>query len=233
LPLFKKDLLQKISVDAKAALLALRELSDEDYKVSSLRFKIPKGGNLGVSHPKIKALAKEIGKDHKRALELWDMNFRGTRLLAIFTEELPAFSSDQADSWVSEIHSWELADAINDLVAKKDFASEKIFEWAKDDREFVRRTAFSTICVRALKRINASDGELVSYLPLIKNCSTDSRNFVKKAVNWALRHIGKKNTYLNEKAIIPARELAVSENKTAKWIGKDAIRELEKFTLRT
>ena len=131
------------------------------------------------------------------------------------------------DSWAKDFDSWDICDqACTSLFDLTPFAWAKVFEWAKRDEEFVKRGAFSIIAGLSVHDKDANDKKFEKIFPLIKKHSTDDRNYVKKAVNWALRNIGKRNIYLNKKAVEVAKEILKIDDKTARWIAKDAIREL-------
>ncbi len=192
------------------------------------RFAITGKEVYGVPMPELRKIAKEAGKNHKLALKLWDSGIYEGRILACMIEDPKKITKKQADKWVGEFDSWAICDCCcGDLIDKTDFAYKKVKEWAKSDKEFVRRAAFATIAWLAVHDKKAGDKKLEQFLPLIKKYSTDERNFVKKAVNWSLRQIGKRNKKLNKKAIKLAEEMERNENKTARWIAKDALRELK------
>ncbi len=141
---------------------------------------------------------------------------------------LKLVSEAQMDNWVVEFDYWEICDqCCMNLFRKTSFAYKKIFEWSNREEEFVKRAAFTLIAVLAVHDKQAADNKFEQFFPIIIRESTDDRNYVKKAVNWALRHIGKKNIYLNKKAIIIAEEIHEINSKSAKWIAKDALRELK------
>jgi 3-methyladenine DNA glycosylase AlkD len=131
------------------------------------------------------------------------------------------------DAWAAEFNSWDLCDqACMKLFAKTPFVSEQVAKWAKDKREFVRRAAFATIAGYAVHAKKASDDEFLPFLKLTEAHATDPRNFVKKAVNWSLRQIGKRSKTLHAPALVLAKKLAACDDKAARWIGRDAVKEL-------
>jgi len=178
-------------------------------------------------------LAKEIRKDktidnHKLAQQLWDSGIHEARILASMIDDSELVTEKQMNSWVKDFDSWDTCDQIcMNLFDKTPQAYKKVGDWAKNEREFVRRSGFTMIASLACHDKNAEDKKFINFLSLIKKYSTDERNFVKKAVNWALRGIGKRNKKLNLSAIQTAKEIQKINNKTAKWIALDAIRELE------
>jgi 3-methyladenine DNA glycosylase AlkD len=183
---------------------------------------------LGVSVPDMRKLAKEIGKDHKLALDLWRTGVAEARIVAGMVGDSAKLTEEQMEEWVKGINSWDICDQVCDnLFEKNQLAWKKIIDWSEREEEFVKRTAFSLIACLAWHDKKASDEEFIELLPVIIREATDERNFVKKAVNWALRNIGKRNLKLNEAAINTAKEIQRLDSKAAHWIAADAIRELE------
>ncbi|MBI5222977.1 DNA alkylation repair protein [Candidatus Micrarchaeota archaeon] len=180
-----------------------------------------------VPLPKIIALSKYIGSDHELALQLWTQDFPGTKQLAILIDVPKKVTSDQMDHWISQTHSRDVCDLLcTTLFDKTDFSKQKILDWVKSEQEFVRRAAFVLIASTAASKNKVPDSIYLNYLLLIEKYSTDERNFVKKAVSWALKRIGKRSTTLYSPALKLAEKLSLSTNDTAKWIGIDALREL-------
>jgi len=191
------------------------------------RYGINPKNNLGISIYKLRHIAKEIGKDHQLALKLWNSGIHDARLLAVFIEDPTQVTEGQMDSWAKAFDSWDVCDqACTSLFDSTSHAWKKVYEWAKRDDEFVKRAAFSIIAGLAVHDKKAADTKFEELFKIIKRESTDERNYVKKAVNWALRNIGKRNLALNKKAVETAREIQKIDSKTAKWIASDAIREL-------
>ena len=191
------------------------------------RYGINPKNNLGISIYKLRPVAKEIGKDHQLALKLWNSGIHDARLLAVFIEESSLVTGEQMDSWAKDFDSWDICDqACTSLFDSTPHAWKKVYEWAESKEEFVKRGAFSIIAGLAVHDKKAADSKFEDFFPIIKRESTDERNYVKKAINWALRNIGKRNLTLNKKAVKTAREIQKINSKTAKWIANDAIREL-------
>lgn len=191
------------------------------------RYGIETGTALGVPNAVLRPLAAKLKLDHQRALELWASSIREARILATFTEEPKQVSADQARAMAAEFNSWEIVDQAADLFCAAGLSPQLIPEFADDEREFVRRTAFAMIASAAVHLKKEPDATLLGYLPLIEARSTDPRNFVKKAVNWALRNIGKRSMACHAPALAIAEALAASSDRTARWIGHDAVRELK------
>lgn len=214
------------------------ELSEIIYKLEELsnpkdidgmaRFGITPQRTYAVRIPELRKIAKRTGKDHRLAKKLWEVDYRETKILACMIEDPKLVSSEQMDNWVMEFDFWEICDqCCMNLFRKTSFAYQKIFEWSTREEEFVKRAAFTLIAVLAVHDKQAPDSKFERFFPLIIRESTDDRNYVKKAVNWALRHIGKKNIRLNEKAIEIALEIHEIDSKSARWIASDALRELK------
>ena len=183
---------------------------------------------LGVSVPDMRKLAKEIGRDHKLALDLWRTGIAEARIVAAMVGDPVKLTEEQMEDWVKGINSWDVCDQVcMNLFEKNQLAWKKIIDWSEREEEFVKRTAFSLIACLAWHDKKASDEKFIELLPVIIRGATDERNFVKKAVNWALRNIGKRNLNLNEAAINTAKEIKRLDSKAARWIAADAIRELE------
>jgi len=183
---------------------------------------------LGVSVPDMRKLAKEIGKDHKLALDLWRTGIAEARIVAAMVGDPAKLTEEQMEDWVKGINSWDVCDQVcMNLFEKNQLAWKKIADWSEREEEFVKRTAFSLIACLAWHDKKASDEKFIELLPVIIREATDERNFVKKEVNWALRNIGKRNLNLNEAAINTAGEIQRLDSKAARWIASDAIRELE------
>jgi len=182
---------------------------------------------LGVSVPDMRKLAKEIGKDHKLALELWKTGIAEARIVAAMVGDPDKLTEEQMEDWVMGVNSWDVCDQVcMNLFEKNQLAWKKIVDWSGREEEFVKRTAFSLIACLAWHDKKASDEKFIKLLPVIIRGATDERNFVKKAVNWALRNIGKRNLNLNEAAINAANKIQRLDSKAARWVASDAIREL-------
>jgi len=183
---------------------------------------------LGVSVPDMRKLAKEIGRDHRLALGLWRTGITEARIVASMVGDPAKLTEDQMEDWVIGINSWDVCDQMcMNLFEKSQLAWKKVADWSEREEEFVKRTAFSLIACLAWHDKKASDEKFIGLLPLIIRGSTDERNFVKKAVNWALRNIGKRNLNLNQAAINAAKAIKRLDSKAARWIASDALRELE------
>ena len=214
------------SSTADEIIAHLRSMRDEANIEGMGRFGIDTGTAIGISNPVLRTIARQIKRDHGRALALWASGIREARLLAAFTGEPKKMTADIARAWASEFNSWEIVDGVSDLFCDAGLQGELLAEFADDEREFVRRTAFAMMAWSAVHMKKEPDAMLIAWLPLIETYATDKRNFVKKAVNWALRQIGKRDAACHAPALALAEKLAASGDQTARWIGKDAMKEL-------
>ncbi len=214
----------------------LRKLSNVNPKdiAGMARFGINTENVLCISMPDLRNFAKKVGRNHEAALQVWDSGIHEAKILAALIDEPKKVTEGQMEKWVSGFDSWDVCDqVIMNLFDKTEFAYKKAEEWAKRDEEFERRAGFAMMASLAVHDKKASNEPFFKFLQIIKEGSTDERNFVRKAVNWALRQIGKsRNTELYNKALKTAYEILKIEDKTAIWIAKDAIRELESEAVR-
>lgn len=178
--------------------------------------------------PVLRRMARETGKNHELAEKLWKYGYSETRIMASMIDDPQLVTEDQMERWVVAFDSWDVCDqCCMNLFRKTPFAYKKISEWSKREEEFVKRAAFTLIATLAVHDKKADDEKFIELFPLIIRESTDPRNYVKKAVNWALRQIGKRNLNLNKEAIAVAEEINKIDSKTARWIASDALRELK------
>jgi len=212
----------------KDALQKLQSKAQPEQLQGMAKYGMTVEQRLGVSVPDMRKLAKEIGKDHRLALDLWRTGITEARIVASMVGDPAKLTEDQMEDWVIGINSWDVCDQVcMNLFEKSQLAWKKIADWSEREEEFVKRTAFSLIACLAWHDKKASDERFIGLLPLIIRGSTDERNFVKKAVNWALRNIGKRNLNLNEAAISAAKAIKRLDSKAARWVAFDALRELE------
>jgi len=209
-------------------LKKLRARANRDNVAGMARYGMTADGRLGVSVPDMRAIAKETGKDHALALALWETGIPEARIVAGMVAEPARLTEAQMEDWVGDIDSWDVCDQVcMNLFEKTPLAWKKIGDWAERDEEFVKRAAFALIACLAWHDKKAEDERFIAVLPIIKRGATDERNFVRKAVNWALRNIGKRNANLNRAAIETARDILLMDSRAARWIAADALRELE------
>lgn len=214
---------------ARIILDRLASMANPKNVEGMARFGISAHHTLGVSMPVLRKMAKEIGKDHQLALVLWDSGIHEARLLAGLVAEPALMTEKQMELWVAGFDSWDTVDqTCMNLFDKTVFAYDKAVSWSRREEEFVKRAGYALMATLAVHDKKAANEKLAAFFPHIIRGATDERNFVRKAVNWALRQIGKRNAALCEQAIKCAKEVARIESKAARWIAADAIRELEK-----
>jgi 3-methyladenine DNA glycosylase AlkD len=207
----------------------LQSLADPDNLPGVDRYGIrPDATVLGIRVPELRELAKAIKKDHALAEQLWTSGIHEARLLATMIADPKQFTPEIMDDWAASFDAWDVCDqACSNVFRKTKFAYEKIREWSARDEEFVKRAGFALMATLAVHDKKADDVLFMALLPLIERESDDERNFVKKAVNWALRQIGKRNATLNAEAIKTAQAIQQHDSKAARWIASDALRELQ------
>ncbi len=213
--------------DVSEVLKKLKSVSNPKNVEGMARFGINPKNTYGVSMPEIRRLAKDIGKDHSLAQKLWSSEIHEARLIAGLVDKAEDVTEEQMETWVNDFDSWDVCDQVcMNLFDKTKFAYRKVEEWSKRKEEFVKRAAFAMMASLAVHDKKAKDEVFLKFLPIIKRESIDERNFVRKAVNWALRQIGKRNKTLNKLAIQTSKEILKIDSKAARWIASDAIREL-------
>ncbi len=195
------------------------------------RFGIVTKKAFGISAPVLKEIAKDIKKQtnerHKLALELWESGIHEARVIAYLIDDPQEVSPEQMESWAADFDNWAICDgACGHLFCKTDFAYRKVFEWSKREEEFVKRAGLVLPAWLAVHDKKATDEQIAQFLPILESKADDERNFVKKAVNWSLRQIGKRNLNLNKLAIESAMRIKAQNTKAARWIAADALREL-------
>ncbi|MGM9487319.1 DNA alkylation repair protein [Ideonella sp. YS5] len=216
-------------VTLEEALGRLRAQARPEVLASMARFGMNPERRLGWSIPALRRLGREIGRDHTLALELVDTGIPDAQILAAYIAEPAKFSVAQMNHWVSRLNAWDSCDqACSNAFARSPLAWARVPAWAARTAEFERRAAFALIAALTVHDKTAKDEQLIAFLPLIAAAADDERNFVKKAVNWALRQIGKRNPALRAEAIACAERLRESNSRPARWIAADALRELRR-----
>ena len=205
----------------------LESLGDAKAVKGMARFGITARTVYGVSMPRLRMLAKDIGIDHVRALALWRLPNRETRILAGMTADRAQVTEALMEGWVLDFDSWEVCDqTLLNLFDRTPFARAKAVDWSFRDEEFVKRAGYVLMARLATVDKKAEDAVFQAFFPHIRRGAEDERNFVKKAVNWALRQIGKRNLSLNRDAIVEAEAVLRLGSRAARWIANDALREL-------
>ena len=219
-------------MECAEVLKKLKSLSDPKAVEGMARFGINPKNTYGVSIPKLRNLAKELRRitndnNHRLAQKLWSSGIHEARILASMVDDPEKVTDTQMERWVGDFDSWDVCDqCCSNLFDKTRFAYQKAVEWSSRKEEFVKRAGFTIMACLAVHDKRANDDTFLKFLALMKKGAVDDRNFVKKAVNWALRQIGKRNPELNKAAIETAKEIKKMDSKSAKWIASDAIREL-------
>ena len=222
-------LLRKLNkmMEYEKVIKKLKSLSSPEAIIGMARYGITPENTYGASIPNLRKIAKEIGISHKLAQQLWITDIRETRILASMIDDLDMVTEAQMENWVNEFNYWEICDqCCMNLFEKTKFANKKAVEWSAREKEFVKRAGFVLMARLAVSDKKADDNKFEKFFPIIKREAIDERNYVKKAVSWALRQIGKRNLNLNGRAIKIAKEIQEMDSKSAKWIASDAIREL-------
>jgi len=215
-------------VSVGEVLKKLKAKARPDQLEGMARYGIVGERRLGVSIPHLRKIAKELGRDHRLAIGLWKTGIPEARIVAAMIDEPDKLSETQMEGWVRDINSWDVCDQVcMNLFEKTPLAWKKIVDWSQRDEEFIKRSAFALLACLAWHDKDAEDEKFVKLFPVIVRGATDERNLVKKAVNWALRNIGKRNRNLNKAGIKAAKEILGIDSKAAHWIASDAITELE------
>ncbi len=209
------------------AIESLKSQSNPENVEGMKRFGISTKTALGLRKPQMEAVARRIGRNHELAQRLWDSGIHEAKHVAAMIDDPKRVTKEQMERWVKDFDSWDVCDdCCGTLFDKTPFAYKKALEWSKRKQEFVKRAGFAMMAELAVHDKSADDDKFLQFLPAIKVGAIDERNFVKKAVNWALRQIGKRNLALNVRAIAMAEEIARLDSRSARWIAADAFREL-------
>ena len=217
----------------KILIKKLKSLYNPEVVAGLARFGINPNNSYGVSIPVLRKMAKQIGQNHLLAQRLWISGIHEARILAGMIDPPEEVTEKQMERWVRDFDSWDVCDQVcSNLFDRTKFAHKKAMDWSKRGEAFVKRAGFVLMAALAVHDKEAGDKEFFKFLPIIKREARDERNFVKKAVNWALRQIGKRNLNLNQMAIKTVKEIQRIDSKAAKWIASDAIRELTSEAVR-
>lgn len=211
-------------------LSELRTMSSEKYKANVVKLGIPEACSIGVSTADVRKLAKKAGKDNAMAHELWNTGYHEARLLAVLVIDKKKFTLQEGEAFMHDVISWDLCDHLcKNLLIKLKGYEDLIEKWCDAEAVYVKRAAYTLMASAAIHEKNPENETLDHYLSLIRTYSDDEREHVKKSVSWALREIGKRDFDYQEKAVLLAHELIENGDKAQKWIGKDALKELEKL----
>ena len=222
-----------------AVMDELAAQASEEGRAGMARYGINVGHAFGVSVYELRRMAKGLGRDHELALALWDTGNHEARLLASMVDDPAAVTEPQMEAWAAAFDSWDVCDQVtSNLFDKTPFAYDKVRTWSAAEDEWVKRAAFATAAALAVQDKKAPDERFLAILELVRREAGDGRNFVKKAVNWALRNIGKRNAALHAAAIQTAEAILASAEalaaadrrdpaaRSARWVARDALREL-------
>jgi 3-methyladenine DNA glycosylase AlkD len=212
--------------DFEFILSTLKSMASSDHFDKLKRFGINQKTALGVQIPAIRNLAKSIGVNSELATQLLTSNIHEAKILASIIDDPKQLTEEKVEQYISRFDSWDVCDQTCNLLQRSVFSEKLIFSLYNDNEEFRKRTAFVIICSSAVHNKKAPNNQFLDYLELIEKEAWDERNFVRKAVNWALRQIGKRNIFLHQKAIECAERIQQQPFKSAKWIARDALREL-------
>lgn len=214
-------------MQAKYITELLKQKADPVYLAGMQRYAIDTAHAIGVRLPELRKLAKTIKKDHTLALELWDTGLHEARMLASMIDEPAMVTEEQMDNWAADFNSWDLCDQVcGNLFDRTPFAISKAIEFSAHADEFVKRAGFVLMAEYAVHNKSASNETFIALFPIMEREAWDNRNFVKKAVNWALRQIGKRNRILTLEAIQTAHNILKQNHKSARWIAVNALTEL-------
>lgn len=209
-------------------LRSLRAMADPARLEGMARYGIDTRRALGVTVTELRAFARTLGRDHELAAALWDSGVHEARILATIVDDPALVSRRQMERWIRDVASWDLGDqACLNLFERTPHAFELAEAWSGREEEFVKRAGFALMAVAAVHRKDEPDQRFAAFLPLILAHATDERTHVKKAVNWALRQIGKRSPALHRRAVATARQIRALDSRAARWIAADALRELE------
>ena len=211
----------------------LRSLGDPAGREGMARFGINPAQALGIRIPRLRAVARRVGRDHRIAAELWASGIHEARILAAFVDDPKQVTPEQMEAWAGDFDSWDLCDQwCSGLFDRTPYAHEKAAAWSGRPEEFVKRAGFALMAALAVHDKRAPDAAFEAFLLLIEREAGDPRNFVRKAVNWALRQIGKRNATLNARAVQTAERILQGEGRSARWVASDALRELRSEAVR-
>jgi 3-methyladenine DNA glycosylase AlkD len=214
-------------IDADRAIAWLKAKGRKATRDGMARYNIPSDRAFGVAMREIQALAKQMGKRHAVALELWTSGWYEARLLAAYVDEPDRVTAAQMDRWCRDFDNWGVCDTVCfALFDRTPHAWRKVEQWAGRREEFVKRAAFALLWGLTVHDKQAGDAQFIAALKLVERAAPDDRHLVKKAVNMALRAVGKRNRALNAASVATAKRLAASADAAAAWVGKDALREL-------
>ena len=216
-----------------SVLSTLKGLSSPHYRAGMTRYGLPTDRAMGVPVGSIQKLGKQLGTDQALAVALWKSGWFEARMLVAYVADPAAVTPAQMDAWCRDFDNWGTCDTLCfALFDRSPHAWKKVHAWAKRKNEFERRASFALLASLAGHDKQATDAQFMKALPLIERAASDDRNFVKKGVSWALRGIGHRNLALHKAAVALATRLSKSDDATERWLGKDALRDLQRPAIR-
>jgi 3-methyladenine DNA glycosylase AlkD len=214
-------------MSVESVIREIRAKGNAESVKAMAKFGISSTNTLGISIPMLRSMAKRIGTDHELAQGLWKSGIHEAKIMAAMVDDPKIVTQGQMENWVKDFDSWDVCDnCCGVLFDKTPYAYEKALEWSKREEEFVKRAGYVLMAELAVHDKGAADGEFLKFFGAIERGSTDGRNFVRKAVNWALRQIGKRNLRLNIEALKLGGKISKIDSPSAKWVASDALREL-------
>lgn len=212
---------------ARDVVRTLERMGDRSRLEGMARFGIHTSRAVGVTVTELRGVARELGRDHDLASALWATGVHEARILASLVDDPALVTEAQMESWVADLDSWDICDGVcGNLFDRTPFALDKAVEWSAREPEFEKRAGFALMAWAAVHRKDLPDAAFASLLPVIRAQATDDRNYVKKAISWALRSIGKRSVGLNVRAVATAERIGRLDARAARWIARDALREL-------
>ena len=218
----------KSEVQVTEVLASIKRMGSKSVRDGMVRYGLPPDNAFGIPVGTMQKFAKDIGRNHELALALWETGYYEARMIAAFIDDPSLVTSAQMDRWCKDFDNWGIVDTVCfKLFDKTPHAWRKVVQWSREREEFQKRAAFALLASLAGHDKTASNEQFLSCLPLIEKAATDERNFVKKGVSWALRTVGRRNLELNEACTTLAQKLSASSDPTARWLGKEALREFK------
>jgi 3-methyladenine DNA glycosylase AlkD len=225
--LTRREVAERVDERLTDAMSELAALGSPENRAGMARYGIKVDDAFGVSVYELRKIARRLGRDHELALALWETGTHEARILAAMVDEPSRVSDEQLEAWVADFDSWDLCDQVcSNLFDRTPDAYAKASAWAGREEEFVKRAGFALMAALSVHDKAADDASFLAFLGLVEREADDDRPYVKKAVNWALRQIGKRDRALNRAAIATAERVKAQGSRSARWIANDALREL-------
>jgi 3-methyladenine DNA glycosylase AlkD len=218
----------KLEDQVTKVVASIKRMGSKSVRDGMVRYGLPPDNAFGIPVGKMQKFAKDIGRNHELALALWETGYYEARMIAAFIDDPSLVTPAQMDRWCKDFDNWGIVDTVCfKLFDQTPHAWKKVVQWSKKREEFQKRAAFALLASLSGHDKTASNEQFLSCLPLIKKAATDERNFVKKGVSWALRSVGRRNLELNAACTTLAQKLSASSDPTARWLGKEALREFK------